>query len=390
VSSVAIRVSNLSKRFTTPQGVVAAVHDVSFAIEAGEFFTLLGPSGCGKSTTLRCIAGLEQADDGEIVIDDEVVFSRHRNIEVPPHRRPIGMVFQSYAIWPHMTVFDNVAYPLKRSRDKLSKAEIRERVDRALNLVKLEGLANRPAPQLSGGQQQRVALARAIVHEPSALLLDEPLSNLDAKLRDEMRLELKDLARRLRTTCIFVTHDQLEALTMSDRIAVMAGGSVSQIGEPRDLYDSPSSRFSAEFVGVTNFFDGVVLNHAGESVAVKTPYGDLLCTGASSLASGDRVAVAVRPENISLAAGPLRMEDEGGACNVLVGRVQSVIFLGAALDCRVQVGEQVIRVLAHPSSEVKIDDRVHLVMRPAFCKVVPLDAGGARELEAATSIEPEP
>ncbi|HUK40295.1 MAG TPA: ABC transporter ATP-binding protein, partial [Candidatus Acidoferrales bacterium] len=234
-----LTVRNLQKNFVADNGSIQAVDSVSFNVPAGEFYTLLGPSGCGKTTTLQCIAGLEMPDAGEITLDDRLVFSRSANTVVPAHRRDIGMVFQSYAIWPHMTVFENVAFPLLHGRRRVPRSVVHERVMKALQLVQLSGLENRPAPFLSGGQQQRVALARAIVGEPKVLLLDEPLSNLDAKLREEMRFELRDLVLRLHTTTLYVTHDQIEALSMSDHIAVMNSGKIVQEGTPREIYLTP-------------------------------------------------------------------------------------------------------------------------------------------------------
>src|SRR5688572_5053066 len=216
-----IQCSQLGKYFETDRGRLRAVDEISFEVEKGTFFTLLGPSGCGKSTTLRSIAGLEEPDTGSIRIADALVFSSSEGIAVRPNKRDVGMVFQSYAIWPHMTVFENVALPLKASRKGLSRSQIREKVLSALATVQMDGLEDRPAPQLSGGQQQRLALARALVKEPKVMLLDEPLSNLDAKLREHMRLELGEILKRLEITTLYVTHDQAEALAMSHRIAVM-------------------------------------------------------------------------------------------------------------------------------------------------------------------------
>src|SRR5205823_12558032 len=216
-------------------------------VPEGKFYTLLGPSGCGKTTTLRCLAGLESPDSGEIEIAGQVVYSSRTGALVRPDHRPIGMVFQNYAIWPHMNVFENVAFPLRVSERPPSRDETRRMVTEALALVGLEGLEDRPAPQLSGGQQQRLALARALVRKPKLLLLDEPLSNLDAKLRQRMRIELRELQRRLRITTIYVTHDQAEALFLSHRVAVMQNGRIAQEGRPRDLYASPSSGFVADF-----------------------------------------------------------------------------------------------------------------------------------------------
>ena len=370
VASVALSVAELFKRFTTDQGQVKAVQGISFDVESGDFFTLLGPSGCGKSTTLRCIAGLERPDGGEITIDDTVVVMASRNFFMPAHRRPIGMVFQSYAIWPHMDVFNNVAFPLTQGGVRLSGAEVRERVHQALQLVRLEGLEKRPAPQLSGGQQQRLALARALVREPKALLLDEPLSNLDAKLRDEMRVELKLLTQRLNITTIFVTHDQLEALTLSDQIAIMQEGHIIQLGTPQQIYSAPATKFAAEFIGTTNMFDGKVTSTADGALNVATKEGPLSCSSHHAFTEGDEVAVAIRPENVQVWTERPADED----VNVLEGTVATLVFLGEAMDCRIAVGDQLIRANLHPSSMVRRGNTVYLVMQPSDCRVLPIDS----------------
>src|SRR3954471_14617763 len=240
-------------------GSVKAVRNVTFTVEDGEFVSLLGPSGCGKTTTLRCIAGLEESSAGTIRIGEEIVAADGR--DVPPERRGINMVFQSYAVWPHMTVFENVAYGLRTRRE--SAATIDARVSETLNIVGLEGYASRYGTELSGGQQQRVALARAVVTSPRLLLIDEPLSNLDAGLRDRMRFELVELQRRLGQTSLYVTHDQSEAMLMSDRIILMKDGEMIQSGSPRDLYDRPATRFAAEFIGNANILEGAVV-HSGD------------------------------------------------------------------------------------------------------------------------------
>ncbi len=253
-----IQVRHLAKRFAGEEGApIAAVNGISFQVPEGRFFTLLGPSGCGKTTTLRCIAGLEKPDDGVIYIGERVVSSPKDRIFLPPNQRDIGMVFQSYAIWPHMTVFENVAFPLRVGRQRFPEREVKEKVNRALATVQLDGLADRPAPRLSGGQQQRLALARALVAEPKVLLLDEPLSNLDAKLRVQTRAEISKLHQRLETTFIYVTHDQTEAMTMGTRIAVMKNGLLQQLDTPQKLYDFPANVFVAGFIGspAMNFFD---------------------------------------------------------------------------------------------------------------------------------------
>jgi iron(III) transport system ATP-binding protein len=253
-----LSIENLQKVFKASGGTdVRAVDGVSISIASGSILTLLGPSGCGKTTTLRCLAGLERPDAGRIVIGDTTVFDSAKGIFVPPSDRGIGMVFQSYAIWPHMSVFENVAFPLRVARNrKYSAAEIKDKVARALEMVRLGGFERRSATQLSGGQQQRLALARGLVHEPKILLLDEPLSNLDAKLREQMRFELKRLQRSLRVTTVYVTHDQAEALALSDEIAVFNQGRIVQRGNPHDIYSHPTSRFVADFIGSANFLTG--------------------------------------------------------------------------------------------------------------------------------------
>ncbi len=255
-----LNIEGLFTEYPNDQGqIVKAAQDVSFTVAEGQLFTLLGPSGCGKTTTLRSIAGLERPRLGEISVNDRVVYSSSRGVFVSPNRRGFGMVFQSYAIWPHMNVFENAAFPLQVGGRRYSRKEIRDNVMRVLTAVQLEDLAEREATKLSGGQQQRLALARALVMEPALLLLDEPLSNLDAKLREKMRFELKRLQRELKITTVYVTHDQSEALALSHQIAVMSEGRIQQIGRPRDIYERPLNQFVADFVGTTNFIEGTVL-----------------------------------------------------------------------------------------------------------------------------------
>src|SRR5688572_14008521 len=253
-----LKVDGLFTEYPNEKGqVVKAAQDVSFTVDEGRLFTLLGPSGCGKTTTLRSIAGLERPRAGEIYVNDRVVYSSARNVFVAPNRRGFGMVFQSYAIWPHMNVFQNSAFPLEVGEKSYSRKDMRDKVMRVLRAVQLDHLADREATKLSGGQQQRLALARALVMEPALLLLDEPLSNLDAKLRERMRFELKRLQRELRITTVYVTHDQSEALALSHAIAVMSEGRIQQIGTAREIYERPVNAFVADFVGTTNFVEGV-------------------------------------------------------------------------------------------------------------------------------------
>src|SRR5882757_6225841 len=270
-----LRVEGLTKIFDNSTDQIAGgIRDASFTLEPGTFFTLLGPSGCGKTTTLRCIAGLETPDQGVIAVEGRTLFDTKMRVNVPVEQRSVGMVFQSYAIWPHMTVAENVAFPFTVSkRKRYSRAEIEEGVKRALDIVDLQGFQQRPATRLSGGQQQRVALARAVVHEPRLLLLDEPLSNLDAQLRDEMRSELKRLQSKIGITTVYVTHDQSEALAMSDQIALIDQGRITQIGTPHDIYFRPANPFVARFVGATNLLAGRLIGAADGRASVEVLEG---------------------------------------------------------------------------------------------------------------------
>ncbi|MDB5561499.1 MAG: transporter ATP-binding protein [Hyphomicrobiales bacterium] len=318
-------------------GSVTAVRDISFMVEDGEFVSLLGPSGCGKSTTLRCIAGLEASSAGTIRIGGEIVAAD--GLEVPPEKRGINMVFQSYAVWPHMSVFENVAYGL-RTRGEDAE-QIKAKVGEALQTVGLEGYAGRFGTELSGGQQQRVALARAIVTSPRLLLFDEPLSNLDAGLRERMRFELVELQRRLGKTSLYVTHDQSEAMLMSDRIILMKDGQLMQSGTPRDLYDRPASRFAAEFIGNANILEGEIASGPGGDRSLARLAGGVLVEGRFSwpdqVRSSGPVLVCIRAESIAQVA-----QGETGK-NIFDAQIRSVNFLGAVVNCLMQVGEVQLR-----------------------------------------------
>ncbi|MGE0651507.1 MAG: ABC transporter ATP-binding protein [Alphaproteobacteria bacterium] len=335
-----IEIRGLSKSF----GAVRALDDVGFSIGKGEVFTLLGPSGCGKSTTLRIIAGLEDAEAGEISLGGQTIYSSERHINLPPEKRNMGMVFQSYAIWPHMTVAANVAYPLRLRG--VSGTEVRERVAQALKLVDLEAQADRDAPKLSGGQQQRVALARALVYEPDVLLLDEPLSNLDVKLREQMRFELKLLQERLGLTLIYVTHDQSEALSLSDRIALMNFGRIEQLGGPQDLYEHPATEFVRDFLGKTITLRGRIaaLENGSARVELARAPGSLACAagGRALPAVGSDVMVAIRPEKVKIAV-------EGGNGG-LPGRIETVLYQGERTECLVRVGEELLTIYGPPEA----------------------------------------
>ena len=335
-----IRISGLSKSFTGTDA--AAVNDVNLDVPSGSFFTLLGPSGCGKSTTLRCLAGLERPDAGEITLGSEVVFSSERRIHVPAYRRRVGMVFQSYAIWPHMTVRQNVEYPLHNvARPKrMSGPQIAEAAMDALKLVSMEHLASRHAPLLSGGEQQRVALARALVQDPDVLLLDEPLSNLDARLRSQMRLELRDLQAKVKVTTIFVTHDQDEAFALSDQMAVMHQGRVVDVGSPSDLYRVSRTSFGAEFLGTATRLIGRVRRSSSDGTAVvSTALGELRCRAREQPQAGTEVAVYIRPEEVQVATAMPEMAHEWPTFSAEIVRAT---FLGGITEWVVETAEGVL------------------------------------------------
>ncbi len=317
-----ITLSSVTKKF----GETIAVDDVSLQIEGGEFFSLLGPSGCGKTTTLRIIGGFVFADEGEIYINEELMK------ETPPYRRPVNTVFQNYALFPHKTVSQNIAFGLQMK--KSSKAEIADAVERSLDMIQLQGYGERKPDELSGGERQRVALARALINEPTILLLDEPLSALDLKLRKQMQLELKELQRKVGITFVYVTHDQGEALALSDRIAVMNEGKILQVGTPSEIYDSPQNRFVADFIGTSNFFDGIIVNSDGllTEVMVDTeqPFR-FVCRRKETFQVDTAVTVVVRPERIIISTEP-----DQNTPNCLHGVIQDESYLGTTVQYTVQ------------------------------------------------------
>jgi len=318
-------------------GDVPAVRGVSFSVQPGEQLTLLGPSGCGKTTTLRSIAGLEQPSAGEIRIGGAAMYSSKQGINIPAEKRGLSMVFQSYAIWPHMTVFENVAYGLRVRRE--SKEAIVEKVDRALDMVQMRAFAQRGASQLSGGQQQRVALARAFVFQPSVLLFDEPLSNLDAKLRGDMRIELRELQHRLGITSLYVTHDLEEALAISDRIVVMRDGVIAQVGSPSDIYDLPRNAFVADFIGSANLIRGRNRGDlaADGLIALETASGDIVYGTANGRPAGAELTFSVRTVHLQLSA-----ERPPAARNVWPVRIARRVFQGDFTQVHVAWGGQTI------------------------------------------------
>jgi iron(III) transport system ATP-binding protein len=341
-----LTVSGLAKSFVSADGAVAAVDDVSFSVPQGQCYALLGPSGCGKTTILRCVAGLEQAERGAITIDGRVVSDA--GVFVPVHERAIGMVFQSYAIWPHLDVFDNVAYPLEVQRPRVARKEIDERVMDVLALVGMQTMARRPATRLSGGQQQRVALARAIVRRPRLLLLDEPLSNLDARLRDAMRRELAMLIRQIGITALFVTHDQVEALSLADHVAVMDRGRIVQEGAPAEIYDRPRDLFVAKFLGAANVLAGTVEERDCQGRAVIALRGGQRLMLVTEHGPPEPVDVVLRPEDLTIVAEPAVHE-----CNTIPGRIVAVVFQGSTVEYEVDIGgDASLRVFARARADL--------------------------------------
>lgn len=370
----AIEVRNLHHRYVGAGDHPAAIDDVSFIVEENQFFTLLGPSGCGKTTTLRCIAGLERPTSGEIRLGDVVVVSgRHF---VPTHKRDIGMVFQDYAVWPHMTVFENVAFPLRMSsRRRPRPNELRDKVMSTLELMGMERFEKRRATQLSGGQQQRLSLARALVREPHVLLLDEPLSSLDARLRSRMRAELRRIQRQLGVTTVFVTHDQVEALSLSNMIAVMSEGDIVQMGRPRELYFRPKSQFVGNLVGAANLLPGRVLNvdeadgDDGRPIVRTAVFETALGPVRSSDPSIEQVGVGaecsllVRPESLVLHAENPERE------NVYIGRVDQALFVGDAVDHEISVGDVVLNARAASTTRFRREEKVFVEIPANSCVV---------------------
>ncbi len=349
-----LKLDHIRKTF----GSYNAVDDLSLEIKQGEIFALLGPSGCGKSTTLRQIAGLDQPDSGDILLKDKPLFSSSKNIFVPAQKRNMGMVFQSYAIWPHLTVFETVAYPLRLRR--WANADIDAAVRAIIKQVGLEGMEDRASPTLSGGQQQRVALARALVYKPDVLLLDEPFSNLDVKLREQMRVELKILQRRVGVSVVLVTHDQSEALSLADRLAVMNAGKIEQIGRPIELYDEPATPFVRDFIGQTTKFATHITNVASNgdaSIEIGDRKFPLVGTASSFIRrqAGENVVACIRPERIAVASAA-----QGHGGNELEGIVETMLFLGDRYECLVQIGGQAILAYVPSSEKLSEGQRVPL------------------------------
>jgi len=351
-----IELRNVTKRY----GAIVANDAINLSIRQGELMTLLGPSGCGKTTALRCITGHNIPDEGQVLIDSKDV------TDVPTHKRELGMVFQNFALFPHMTVFDNVGFPLMIRG--VSKAERRERVTEALRLIRMAAYEEHYPRQISGGQQQRVGLARALVYRPKVLLLDEPLSNLDAKLREEMRFEIRDLIDRLGITAVYVTHDQAEALALSDRVAVMNEGHIEQVGTPDQIYDCPESRFVADFIGLSDFIEGTVVAVHAEDGAALVRVGDLeiLTPLTPDHSPGRDALLFVRPNDVEL----LPASYDAGT-NIYLGRVHKRTYLGDRNDYRVVIGKD-LELRVQTDGKVRFDEgegvKLHLPM--SLCRVI--------------------
>ncbi|MGV3650229.1 MAG: ABC transporter ATP-binding protein [Devosia sp.] len=352
-----VQVRNLSKIYRTRRGQHVALDNVSIDIGAGEFVVLLGPSGCGKTTLLRCIAGLEEPDGGEISINGKLVYSSRTGVSVPPEGRALNMVFQSYALWPHMSVVDNVAYPLRNTR--VSSGEARARAAETLELVGLGAFTAAYPGQLSGGQQQRVALARSIVSNDGLVLFDEPLSNLDAKVRDRLRVELLNLQSRIGFSAVYVTHDQMEALALADRVAVMDVGRIAQIGSARDIYDRPTSRYVADFVGSANEIAGRIAEVEG-GIVLETPMGRLTgVAGSDRLGRGDTAIAMVRPEHCLIG-----QSGAAASGNQVEGVVERSLYLGPVIQHFVMVGDQQLAVSVSGGEGLKPGSRVAIGFAP--------------------------
>ncbi|RYE31407.1 MAG: ABC transporter ATP-binding protein [Hyphomicrobiales bacterium] len=363
-----IQITNVTKRYRRAGGAtITPVDNISLTVAQNELVVLLGPSGCGKTTLLRCVAGLETPDEGEIAIDGRVVFSSAKGIFVPPDQRRLSMIFQSYALWPHMTVAQNVAYPLEGQ--KLATAEIARRVSAALGLVGVGGLEQQFPGRISGGQQQRVALARALVSNSSVVLFDEPLSNVDAQVRNQLRFELKRMQRQIGFSGLYVTHDQAEAMELGHRVAVLQSGRIAALDTPRRVYEEPTNHYVANFVGVSNFLDGHVRSVDEGSAMVETRFGlfEIAATG-QAFAPGSAVQLVLRPEKISLdAAAP-----SGEARNTVPVRIEAQLFSGAYTEYVVSAEDHVFRVWSYDDAlrSFAEGDTAWLSIKPAALRLI--------------------
>jgi len=379
MSQTFLEVRNLVKIF----GKLTAVDNVSFKVEQGEVVTLLGPSGCGKTTTLRMVAGFEKPNAGEVEIAGRIVVATNRRIHMPPEKRDIGMVFQSYAIWPHMTVFENVAFPLSVRR--ANRQEIKRRVKETLELVGLANFSDRPAILLSGGQQQRVSLARALVYSPSVLLLDEPLSNLDAKLREQMRIEIKRLQQKLGFTVLFVTHDQIEAMSLSTRLALMNRGRIEQIGRPQEVYEHPETPFVEDFLGrILRFRGKIIEKRQGFDVVEFDGLKSVKVRISESIDGtdlGKRVLVAIRPEDARV-----ERNDSANRDNVIPCEVENILHLGRELELVLRVGGRVCTLTVPRERGTELCRSITLHLPPEHLRVWVADWELENEIETSLQL----
>lgn len=356
-------VNDLVKKF----GTATVVNHVSFSIKKGEMVTLLGPSGCGKSTTLRCIAGLETLNGGEIFIKGDLVSSCEKGFSLPPERRDIGMVFQSYAVWPHMTVWGNVAYPLQIRR--VHRDEINKKVETILKMIGLSEMAQRNVTKLSGGQQQRVVVARALVHNPRLLLLDEPLSNLDARLRETMRFEIRRIQQEIGITAVYVTHDQAEAMVLSDRVIVMNKGMIEQIGCPLDIYRFPRNAFIAKFFGAVNLIEGTIAPFEGQSslIQVKSELNgkpNLISAHIQpGMKAGDKVAVCIRPQDVNLTPSIEKIDGR----NIIGGKISEVVQMGNYVDYGIDMVNHKLTCQSTHDLHLEVGSQVGVILNPEYC-----------------------
>jgi iron(III) transport system ATP-binding protein len=362
-----IQITNVTKRYRRAGGAtITPVDNISLTVAENELVVLLGPSGCGKTTLLRCVAGLETPDEGEIAIDGRVVFSSAKGIFVPPDQRRLSMIFQSYALWPHMTVAQNVGYPLEGQ--KLSAAEIARRVSQALELVGVGGLEAQFPGRISGGQQQRVALARALVSNSSVVLFDEPLSNVDAQVRNQLRFELKRMQRQIGFSGLYVTHDQAEAMELGHRVAVLQSGRIAALDTPRRVYEEPTNHYVANFVGVSNFIDGHVRSVTEGRTMVETRFGPFEMAAGQPFAPGSAVQLVLRPEKISLdAAAPAEQ-----AQNTVPVRIEAQLFSGAYTEYVVSAEDHVFRVWSYDDAlrSFAEGDTAWLSIKPAALRLI--------------------
>jgi iron(III) transport system ATP-binding protein len=360
-----LELKGVRKSFRMATGRVAALQGVDFDVPRGELFVLLGPSGCGKTTLLRTIAGLERPDDGVIRIDRETVFSARERVAVPPERRPIAMVFQSYAVWPHMTVYENIAFPLREGLRPLPTDQLRGRVGETLELLALSDMADRSVTTLSGGQQQRVALARALALRPKVLLMDEPLSNLDFKLQVQLRGRIRELVRLFDLTTVYVTHNQLEAMEIGDRIAVLDHGDVVQLGTPREIYRSPENEFVARFIGEMSFLPARIAGQEGDYALLDTSAGRMRARAPRNGIQGSACLLGVRPEDLVVTG-----DDPAADDNLIAGEIVQSRFIGEAVMYAVRVGDTELMFKAHHRVELADGAPVRLAAAARDCVTV--------------------